>query len=51
MLRKMYWELVAIRKELQAIRISLESLPKINFDRAPYGRSYRVSLKPRYKGQ
>ena len=51
MLRKMYWELVAIRKELQAIRIGLESLPKINFDRAPYERSYRVSLKPRYKGQ
>ncbi len=45
MLRKIYWELVAIRKELQAIRSSLESLPRITFSRIPYGRSYHVSLK------
>lgn len=49
MLRKIYKELVAIRKELQAIRSSLESLPEITFDRVPYGRSYHVSLKLPYK--
>ncbi len=49
MLRKIYHELVAIRKELQAIRGSLESLPEITFDRVPYGRSYHVSLKPPHK--
>lgn len=45
MLRKIYKELVGIRKELQAIRGSMESFPKkITFDRVPYGRSYQVSL-------
>ncbi len=51
MLKKIYHELVAIRKELQAIRSRLESLPEITFDRAPYGRNYRVSLKPPCRDQ
>ncbi len=49
MLRKIYQELVAIKKELQAIRGSLESLPEITFDRDPYRRSYHVSVKPPHK--
>lgn len=51
MWKKIYQELVAIRKELQAIRRSLESLPEITFDREPYGRSRRVLLRPRCKDQ
>lgn len=51
MLKKIYQELVAIRRELQAIRKSLETLPRITFDRAPYGRSYHVSMKPQCKDQ
>ena len=51
MLKKIYLELAAIRKELQAIRSSLESLPKFTFDREPYGRRYYPHLKPRCKGQ
>lgn len=50
-MKKIYSELVAIRKELQAIRSSLESLPEVTFDRAPYGVSYHVSLRPRHKDQ
>lgn len=49
MLKKIYKELVAIRKELQAIRSNLESFPE--FAREPYGRSYHILLKPRCKGQ
>lgn len=51
MLKKIYQELAAIRKELQAIRNRLENLPEVTFDRVPYGRTYRVSLKPPGKGQ
>ena len=51
MLRKICLELIAIRKELQAIRGSLESLPEITFDRVPYERSYHVSVKPPHKGR
>lgn len=51
MLKKIYQELVAIRKELQDIRSILESLPEVTFDREPYGRAYHVHLKPRCKGQ
>lgn len=51
MLKKIYQELVTIRKELQAIRGSLESLPELTFDREPYGRSRHILLKPRCKGQ
>ncbi len=51
MWKKIYQELVAIRKELQAIRSSLESLPEITFDREPYERSHRVLLRPRCKDQ
>lgn len=51
MLKKICQELVAIRRELQAIRKSLETLPRITFDRVPYGRSYQVSLKPPCKDQ
>lgn len=51
MLKKIYQELVAIRKELQAIRSSVEFIPELTFDREPYGRIHRVHLKPRYKGQ
>lgn len=51
MLKKIYQELVTIRKELQAIRSSVEFFPVITFDREPYGRIHRVHLKPRYKGQ
>lgn len=46
MLRKIYQELVAIRKELQAINKSMENLPRITFDRKPYENSYRASLRP-----
>ncbi len=51
MLKKIYLELAAIRKELQAIRSSLESLPKFTFDREPYGRVLHAHPKPHYKGQ
>ena len=51
MLKKIYQELLAIRKELQAIRSSLESLPKFTFDGEPYGRALHAHLKPHYKGQ
>lgn len=51
MLRKICEELVAIRKELQAIRSNLESFPRITFDRAPYETRYRVSMKPQCKDQ
>lgn len=51
MLKKIYQELVAIRKELQAIRSNLESLPKLTFDREPYGKTHRALLMPHYKGQ
>ncbi len=53
MLKKMYLELVLIRKELQAIRSNLESRKDAEFiiDRVPYGRGYRVIPKPRYKAQ
>lgn len=46
-------ELVLIRKELQAIRGSLESHKECSFtfDRAPYGRSYRLVPKQRCKGR
>lgn len=50
-LKKIYRELVLIRKELQAIRNSLENFPRITFDREPYGRSYHVSLTPHRKDQ
>lgn len=49
MLKKIYQELVLIRKELQDIRSILETFPRITFDREPYGRSYHVSLKPHRK--
>lgn len=51
MLKKIYRELVLIRKELQAIRSDLETFPRITFDRDPYKRSYHAALKPRCKDQ
>lgn len=51
MLKKIYHELVAIRKELQIIRSNLESFPRIAFDRAPYERSYHMFMKPQRKDQ
>ena len=50
-MKKIYQELVAIRKELQAIRSILESLPKFTIEREPYGRTQHVVMKPYYKGQ
>lgn len=52
MLGKIYKELKEIRKELRAVRSSMESFQsRIIFDRVPYGRSYHVSLKPPCKDQ
>ena len=51
MLKKIYLELVAIRKELQAVRSNLEFFPRITFDRAPYEKSWHVSMKPQRKDQ
>ena len=51
MLKKIYQELMAIRKELQAIRSNLESCPEFTFDREPYERRYHPHWKPRCKGQ
>lgn len=52
-LKKIYDELVLIRKELRAIRHSGESLQEkeIRIDRVPYGRSYRMAPKQRYTDQ
>ena len=52
-LKKMYAELVLIRKELQAIRSSKEffSDDRITIDRAPYGRIRCEGPQQRYKGQ
>lgn len=52
-MRNILKELVVIRKELQAIRSNLESRKECNFtfDRAPYGRSYRLVPKQRCKGR
>lgn len=49
MLKKIYLELVLIRKELRAIRDNLETLPRITFDREPYERNYHASLRPHCK--
>lgn len=53
MLKKIYEELVLIRKELQAIRSSKEFKSEQEFilDRVPYERSYRMIPKQHYKGQ
>ncbi len=51
MLRKIYHELAAIRKELQAVRSSLEGSPQITIDRAPYERCYHASLRQPNKGR
>lgn len=42
MLKKIYHELVAIRKELQAIRGSLESTDKFVLTREPYSTRYTL---------
>lgn len=43
MLKKIYRELVAIRKELQAIRSSLESADKFILARKPYSIRYELA--------
>ena len=42
MLKKIHQELVAIRKELQAIRSSLESSTEVAAIREPYSTNYKL---------
>lgn len=42
MLKKIYEELVAIRKELQAIRNGMESQETVYVVREPYSRNYKL---------
>lgn len=45
MLRKIYQELVAIRKELQAIRSNLEPWPEISLKRRTISQAVRKSIR------